>query len=323
MLYVHIMSFIEVKKINNIEYASFVKKFSLMGKSFRIRKHIGKNILTLNEKEYLKKNFNSLTRRELDIRKKLLKKLDLVYSDTLLSDVELKLIQINNLLEIKDINEQIFIEFVKEFIFNSNNIGGSKITAEEVQKIIEKGDSKYENRNEVREVYNSINAFEYLLNGFKFNIPSIKRLYYILTNNLTMSNGELYPRGFKKVENIVNNKPTVLPDQVEWALENLLDTYKENKRQKYPFKLAFDFHLRYLYIHPFLDGNRRTGRLIMIKILMEHGYFPIIIYTKNSQAYYNAILRGLEKQTKKSYYQFMFEQSKKTYKQFYKIINGY
>jgi Fic family protein len=317
------MSFIEVKKRNNVEYASFVKKFSLMGKSFRIRKHIGKNVSTLNEKEYLKNNYDSLTRREFDIRKKILDKLDIVYNTTLLSDVALKSIQINNLLEIKDIKEQILNEFAKEFIFNSNNIEGSRIPAEEVKKIIEKGDSKYENRNEVKEVFNSINAFNYLQNGFKFNIASIKRLYYILTNELTMSDGELYPRGFKKVENIVNNQQTVPPDQVEWVLEDLLNTYKENKRQEYPFKLAFDFHLRYEYIHPFLDGNGRTGRLIMNKILMEHGYFPIIVYTKNSQAYYNAISRGLEKQTKKSYYQFMFEQSKKTYKEFSTIIKEY
>lgn len=317
------MSYIEVKKRNNTKYASFVKKFSLMGGNFRIREHIGKNVSTLNEKEYLKNNFDVITRREFDIRKKLLDKLDIVYNNTLLSDVELKSIQINNLLEIKDVKEQILNEFAKEFIFNSNNIEGSKIPAEEVKKIIEKGDSRYENRNEVKEVFNSIRSFKYLQNGFKFNIASIKRLYYILTNELTMSNGENYPRGFKKVENIVNNQPTVSPDQVEWALEDLLETYKEKKRQGYPLKLAFDFHLRYEYIHPFLDGNGRTGRLIMNKILMEHGYFPIIVYTKNSQAYYNAISRGLEKQTKKSYYQFMLEQSKKTYKDFFTVIKDY
>ena len=56
---------------------------------------------------------------------------------------------------------------------------------------------------------------------------------------------------------------------------------------------------------------------------MQHGYFPSIVYTKNSQAYYNAISRGLEKQTKKSYYQFMFEQSKKTYKEFFTVIRNY
>jgi len=317
------MSYIEVKKRKDTEYAAFVKKFSLMGKNLRIREHIGKNISTLNEKEYLKKNFDDITRKEFEIRKKLIESSKIVYNTNLLFAVELKSIQINNLLEIKDVKEQILNEFVKEFIFNSNNIEGSKIPAEEVKKIIEKGDSRYENRNEVKEVFNSIYAFKYLQNGFKFNIASIKRLYYILTNELTMSNGEKYPRGFKKVKNIVNNQQTVPPDQVEWALKDLLEKYKENKKQDYPFKLAFDFHLRYEYIHPFLDGNGRTGRLIMNRILMEHRYFPIIIYTKNSQAYYNAISRGLEKQTKKNYYQFMLEQSKKTYNDFFIEIKDY
>ena len=95
------------------------------------------------------------------------------------------------------------------------------------------------------------------------------------------------------------------------------------EKETYPFKLAFDFHLRYENIHPFLDGNGRTGRLIMNKILMDHGYFPIIIYTKNAQAYFNAISRGLERQTKKNYYQFMLEQSKKTYNDFYVKIKNY
>ena len=190
-------------------------------------------------------------------------------------------------------------------------------------EIIEIGDSKYDNRNEIKEVYNSIDALNYIQKGFKFNIASIKRLYYTLTKNLTMPNGNKYPRGFKKVENIVNNQPTVPPDQVEWALEDLLGNYKGHKKETYPFKLAFDFHLRYENIHPFLDGNGRTGRLIMNKILMNHRYFPIIVYTKNSQAYFNAISRGLERQTKKNYYQFMLEQSKKTYNDFSAKIKNY
>ena len=317
------MSYIEVKKSNDTEYVSFVKKFHLMGQNFRIREHIGKNISTINKKEYLKNNFDVITMKEFEIRKNFLDNMDIVYNNTLLTDVEMKSIQINNFLEIKEIKEQILNEFAKEFIFNSNNIEGSKIPAKEVKKIIETGDSRYENRNEVKEVYNSINAFKYIQKGFKFNIASIKRLYYILTNGLTMSNGEKYPQGFKKVENIVNNQPTVPPDQVEWALDDLLNKYKKYKKETYPFKLAFDFHLRYEYIHPFLDGNGRTGRLIMNKILMEQGYFPIIVYAKNSQAYFNSISSGLERETKKKYYQFMLEQSKKTYSDFFSIVKNY
>lgn len=63
----------------------------------------------------------------------------------------------------------------------------------------------------------------------------------------------------------------------------------------------------------FLDANGRTGRLLIKEILMNHGYFPLIIYATNSRAYYNAIVNGLHKKIKKKYYQFMVEQGKKTY----------
>lgn len=294
-----------------------------MDEHFRIKEHIGKNISTVTAKDYLKKNFNNLSRKEFNIRKKIFDKSDIVYNKNLLDCVELRSIEINNILEIKDIKDVIVNEFAKEFIFNSNNIEGSKIPANEVKKIIETGNSRYKNRNEIKEVYNSIEAMNYLQSGFKFNIPSIKRLYYIVTKDLTMSGGDRYPRGFKTVENIINNQSTIPPQQVEHALSTLLKYYKENKKIMYPLELAYDFHLRYENIHPFLDANGRTGRLIMNKILMDHGYFPIIIYTKNSKAYYNAIAKGLQRETKKTYYQLMLEQAKITYDDYFSMMKKY
>jgi Fic family protein len=317
------MSYLEIKKVNDIEYISFVKKFSFMGKKFRIKEHIGKNISTVTVQDYLKKNFNTISRKEFDIRKMFLDRLDIVYNKNLLDYIELKSIEINNLFEMKDIKDVILVEFAKEFIYNSNNIEGSKIPAKEVKNIIETGNSRYKNRNEIKEVYNSIEAMKYLQRGFKFNVPSIKRLYYVLTNNLTMSGGDSYPRGFKTLENVVNNQSTVHPGEVENAMVRLLQFYKDNKRTMYPLQLAYDFHLRYENIHPFLDANGRTGRLIMNKILMDHGYFPMIIYAKNSMTYYNAIAKGLQSGTKKSYYQLMVEQAKKTYDDFFKMMKNY
>jgi Fic family protein len=317
------MSYIEIKKVNDIEYISFVKKFSFIGEKFRIKEHIGKNISTVTAKDYLKKNFNTISGKEFNLRKKYFDTLDIVYNKNLLDSVELKSIEINNLLEIKDIKDVIFNEFAKEFIYNSNNIEGSKIPAKEVKKIIETGNSRYKNRNEIKEVYNSIEAMKYLQHGFKFNTSSIKRLYYLLTKDLTMSGGDYYPRGFKKVENIVNNQSTIPPDEVEDAIVSLLQFYKNNKKTMYPHQLAYDFHLRYENIHPFLDGNGRTGRLIMNKILMEYGYFPMIIYAKNSKAYNNAIAKGLQRRTKKNYYQLMLEQAKKTYDYYFGLMKRY
>ena len=161
----------------------------------------------------------------------------------------------------------------------------------------------------------------YIQKGLKFNLASVKRLYYILTNGLVMQNGEPYPRGFKKVPNVVNNMETTPPELVEARLTELLDKYKTNKYKIHPLELAFDFHLEYEHIHPFFDGNGRTGRLIMNKILMAHGYFPVIIYSDNSTAYFNAIARGLSG-NEKSYHQFMLEQTRKTYQAFSAVIES-
>jgi len=317
------MSYIEIKKVNDTEYISFVKKFSFMGKNFRIKEHIGKNISTVTVKDYLRKNFKSISGKELELRKIFLDRVDVVYNRNLLDYIELKSIEINNLFDMKDIRDVILVEFAKEFIFNSNNIEGSKIPAKEVKKIIETGNSRYKNRNEIKEVYNSIEAMKYLRTSFKFNIPSIKRLYYILTKDLTMPGGDHYPRGFKTVENVVNNQSTIPPDKVENAISDLLQYYTENKKTMYPPQLAYDFHLRYENIHPFLDANGRTGRLILNKILMDHGYFPMIIYAKNSRAYYNAIAKGLQRKTKKDYYQLMLEHAKKTYDVYFTMMKKY
>ena len=317
------MSHIEIKRVKNEEYASFVKKISIMGKSYRISEYIGKNVRTLNKKDYLRRNLDRLSKKEYDLRKPILEELDITYSDSLLHDVELLSIKIDNLLEAKENKEAIMIDFAKEFIFNSNNIEGSRIPAEEVKKIIETGNSKYQNANEVREVYNSIDAMEYIQNGFKFNIPSIKRLYYILTKKLLMQNGQPYPKGFKTERNVVNNMETTPPELVIPQLSELIEYYKNNKKKEHPLKLALYFHLKYEEIHPFLDGNGRTGRMIMNKILMSNGYFPIIIYSSNSTAYFNSINKGLMGRNKKTYYHFMLEQAKKTYGQFYSIIQDY
>lgn len=317
------MSYIDIKKQNRIEYAYFVKKNNLMGKEFRISQYIGKNVPTINKEDYLRRNLEELSKKELEFRAPLIEDLDICYSDRILFDVELLSIKINNLFEAKNNEDQLMVEFAKEFIFNSNNIEGSKIPIDEVVRIIETGDSRYQDLNEVKEVQNSIDAMNYIRKGFKFNIQSIKRLYYILSRDLTMVNGTPYPRGFKKVKNVINNMETVLPDQVEPRLGDLIENYRKNRKSEYPLKLAFDFHLRYEEIHPFLDGNGRTGRLIMNKILMNHGYFPVIIYTNNKEAYSNAISRALSGKGLNNYYQFMLKQAERTYISYYSLIDSY
>jgi len=318
------MSYIEKKEINERAYFYFVKKISFMGKLFVIKKGIGSSLLMINKEKYILDNIENLSKEEFKFRNNFLKDIKgkISYSKYLVGDIELKSIKIDNLVEGKKCEQEVKTEFAKEFIFNSNNIEGSKIPAEKVREIIDKGDARYNDRNEVKEVTNSILALKYLKKKFKFNLISIKRLYHILTKNLTREGNIPYPKGFKKEPNIVGNSQTTPPEKVEEELINLLKWYKQNKNKLHPLILAFEFHKRYEFIHPFSDGNGRTGRFIMNKILMSNGYSPIIVYKENKLAYFNVLEKTNEGKLK-NYYQFMLEQADKTYDYLLSIINKY
>lgn len=318
------MSYLEKKRVQNAEYVSFVKRASFIGITFVIKKHIGKDSPMISKEKYLLDNIETLSFEELNFRKKFLKGANsrLSYNINLPQRIELKSITINNLNEGKKCKQLLDIEFAKEFIFNSNNIEGSKIPPEKVREIIDKGYSTYQDKNEVKEVKNSILAFEFLQKSFKFNISSIKRLYYVLTKDLLIDKKILYPRGFKNVANVVGNSLTTPPEKVEEELNNLLLWYKNYKNKIHPLIIAFEFHRRYEFIHPFLDGNGRTGRFIMNKILMNSNYSPIIVYKENKVAYFNA-LEKTKNGRLKNYCQFMLEQADKTYDYLLSVLKKY
>ena len=61
---------------------------------------------------------------------------------------------------------------------------------------------------------------------------------------------------------------------------------------EHPVKVAADFHLRFVDIHPFIDGNGRTARLLMNLVLLGHGYPMTIIKTEERQVYMKSIEEG-------------------------------
>lgn len=293
-----------------------------MRKLLVIKKHIGIDSTSISKEKYLLDNIESLTREELAFKKKFLDGLDITFDEKLPLTTEEKSIKIDNLVDGKNCEDIVLTEFAKEFIFNSNNIEGSKIPPERVREIIDTGNTTHKNRNEVKEVQNSILTSEYMRKSFKFNLISIKKLYHILTKNLVRDGNIPYPRGFKKEQNIVGNSQTTPPEKVVSELTSLLLWYRSKRYIIHPLILAFEFHRRFEAIHPFLDGNGRTGRLIMNKILMSNGYAPIIVYKDKKTSYFNALEKAGQGQTKK-YYQFMFEQMNKSYDYILKIISKY
>lgn len=302
------MSFIEQKEKNGETYSYFVKRFSFMGRQFKINNYIGKTPLVSKE-EYLQKNLEKITNQEFEIKKAFFPK-DLAYG-ALLEKTEREAIYLNNLVESRQAHSAVEKQIVKEFVFNSNNLEGSKLPKKELEKIFENKESSYANRNEILEAENSIKAFKFLRDEFYFSLPQIKKLYKTLTNRLVMETGDYYPKGFRKTEIIVGNEETTGPEHIKEELKKLVEWYRKNKKS-YALMLAFDFHSKFEAIHPFRDANGRTGRLILNKILLQNNYPLMLVFRENKKAYFNAIKRARENKNRQ-YYHFMLEQQLKSY----------
>ena len=73
----------------------------------------------------------------------------------------------------------------------------------------------------------------------------------------------------------------------------LLKWFNENKNKIHPIVLAIIFHHKFEKIHPFMDGNGRTGRMIMNYILLSNKFPPMIIHKKTRKEYLQA-MRGAD-----------------------------
>ena len=72
-------------------------------------------------------------------------------------------------------------------------------------------------------------------------------------------------------------------------MDLLLKLYTENKSKLHPLALAGIFHHKFEKIHLFYDGNGRTGRILLIYILMINNYPPLVIHNKSRIEYLNAL----------------------------------
>ena len=102
------------------------------------------------------------------------------------------------------------------------------------------------------------------------------------------------------------------PFLVKQEMEELIIWYKTNYKKMHPVILAAEMHERLVTIHPFIDGNGRTSRLLMNLILLQHGYVIANIKgTSESRIkYYNALEKCQVTQNKEDFLLFIAQTEK-------------
>jgi hypothetical protein len=206
---------------------------------------------------------------------------------------------------IKKLKERLFIEFNKrdrsgiyavtsrELAYNSNKIEGSTLTENQTASLFDTGllpvsDNVYRAK-DIEEMNGHFLMFNHMLKTLDEDLSEelIKKFHYELKSGVFEDKTNGYNIGeYKARPNIAGTMQTSLPVNVSDDMKKLLIWYKNSEKNLRAIAL---FHLKYEKIHPFQDGNGRTGRMILFREALKNEIIPPIIHAENRVEYIEGI----------------------------------
>ncbi len=178
-------------------------------------------------------------------------------------------------------------EFIVEYTYNSNAIEGSTLTLRETDMVLKGLTIDQKPLKEHMEAVGHKEAFEFVSGLVKDKVPLtesvIKQIHYLVLADKKDDRG-VYRRVPVKI--LGAKREPVQPYLIQPKMEALIKNYNESTEEIIS-KLA-RFHIEFEVVHPFIDGNGSTGRLIVNLELMKAGYPPIDIKFTDRVSYYNA-----------------------------------
>ena len=174
-----------------------------------------------------------------------------------------------------------------EYTYNSNAIEGNTLTLRETALVLQGLTIDKKPLKDHMEAVGHKEAFDFVSELVKDNVPIsesiIKQIHYLVLADKKEDRG-VYRRVPVRIMG-AQHEP-VQPYLIEPKMEQLLRDFAAST-EHIVTKLA-RFHIEFEGIHPFIDGNGRTGRLLVNLELMKAGFLPIDIKFTDRIAYYNA-----------------------------------
>jgi len=162
-----------------------------------------------------------------------------------------------------------------EYTYESNRIEGNTLTLRETDLVINEGLTiSGKSMREHLEAINHVEAIAYIKQLMERNFPLNER-ELLSVHNLILRGIVPEDAGrYRRVQVMIKGSSHMpsQPFMVAKEMEDYFMWFEENKSKMHPVLLAAEMHERLVTIHPFLDGNGRTSRLIMNLILLQNGY---------------------------------------------------
>lgn len=181
-------------------------------------------------------------------------------------------------------------DFITRSTYNSNAIEGSTLTYAETYAILYNDNSFKIEAKEPREIYETINhksalelVFENLKEECAFDERLIKKINETINKNIKDT------EGYRKIQVFIRGSEHIPPEPEK--IPNLMNyyIYNYNHDEQDIFTKIARYHIEFEKIHPFEDGNGRTGRLLLNYELLKNNLPPIVISKEDRVRYFEFI----------------------------------
>jgi len=188
---------------------------------------------------------------------------------------------------VKNLHEDLILRWT----YHSNAIEGNTLTLLETKVVLEGITVGGKALREHFEAINHRDAILYVEDIIKKQEPfsewQIRNIHQLILKNIDDENAGRYRQQNVLISGATTNPPdhTLLNDK----MAQFIDWYNQEADTLHPIERAAKVHADFVGIHPFVDGNGRTSRLLMNLELTKAGYPPSVITVENRLAYYEAL----------------------------------
>lgn len=178
--------------------------------------------------------------------------------------------------------------FNVDLTYNSNAIEGNSLSLGETRLVLEEGITiGGKTMKEHLEVTNHAKAIEFiesLVSKKTVEEADVLNVHAIILDRIDPQNAGFYRRTGVRISGT-----DYLPPNPAKVPEIMKEVYHLLNSKGEPMEIAASIHQRFVDIHPFIDGNGRTARLLLNLYLMRHGYPPVILLRAERAQYIRTI----------------------------------
>ncbi len=182
-------------------------------------------------------------------------------------------------------------KLVVEWTYNSNAIEGNTLTISETKVVLEGitigGKSVVEHLETINHREAILFIEELISDNEKLSEWNLKNIHALILKEIDNKNSGRY-----RNENVLISGAKHIPPkhfELDYLMQKLIKEYNQDWKDFHPVIRATLLHGEFVKIHPFIDGNGRTARLLLNFELMRSGYTPIIIKNEQRAMYYDVL----------------------------------